>query len=285
MAKYSTSASQVIRRNPSSGLGAATLPSDGALLDTIRARLSNSALVHGFGPTAMAKRSIWPWVAGALLIGWYATSDDRSTIEPIAVVRTEPRASAPATARKTDENDDHAALNATAPNRPSNVSVAPKSSSPEPSPSPESETMYVDASRLNVRNGPGTESKQIWTLKRDDSVSVIARSGDWRQVRGERYEGWVHGGYLTPKRGERPAAATEKPKAKKPALSDAHIARTLIERSIALYSGSCPCPYNVMRNGRRCGGNSAWSRPGGRSPLCYPSDITADMIAAYRARQ
>lgn len=233
----------------------------------------------------MAKRSIWPWVAGALLIGWYSASDDRSTIKPTVIVRPEPRAPGPATVRKTDGSDDTAARNSNASDRPNNVLVAPKSSSPPSSPGPAGEIMYVDASRLNVRDGPGVEFKQLWTLKRDEPVSVIGRSGDWRQVRGERYEGWVHGGYLTPKRGERPAAATEKPKAKKPPLSDAHIARTLIERSIALYSGSCPCPYNVMRNGRRCGGNSAWSRPGGQSPLCFPSDVTEDMIATYRARR
>jgi hypothetical protein len=26
-----------------------------------------------------------------------------------------------------------------------------------------------------------------------------------------------------------------------------------------------------MRNGRACGGRSAYSRPGGAAPLCYPS--------------
>ena len=73
--------------------------------------------------------------------------------------------------------------------------------------------MYVDASRLNVRNGPGITFKQVWTLQRDEAVAVIGQSGDWRHVRGERYEGWVHGGYLTPKKGKRPAAAIAKPKA------------------------------------------------------------------------
>lgn len=37
----------------------------------------------------------------------------------------------------------------------------------------------------------------------------------------------------------------------------------------AAYTGRCDCPYDRMRNGRRCGGNSAYSRPGGRSPICY----------------
>jgi hypothetical protein len=45
------------------------------------------------------------------------------------------------------------------------------------------------------------------------------------------------------------------------------------------------CPDDTMRNGRACGGRSAYSRPGGASPLCYPSDVTAAMIDSYRQRQ
>lgn len=59
----------------------------------------------------------------------------------------------------------------------------------------------------------------------------------------------------------------------------------IIAESIASYSGPCPCPYNVMRNGRSCGGNSAYSKPGGASPVCYPRDISDVMLAAWRARK
>lgn len=45
-----------------------------------------------------------------------------------------------------------------------------------------------------------------------------------------------------------------------------------INRSIASYKGSCPCPYSVDRAGRKCGRRSAYSRAGGARPLCYPSD-------------
>lgn len=68
-------------------------------------------------------------------------------------------------------------------------------------------------------------------------------------------------------------------------LTDDQIRKLLIQQSIAAYSGACPCPYNVMRNGRRCGGNSAHSKPGGAEPLCYESDITDKMIEKYRSRQ
>jgi len=68
------------------------------------------------------------------------------------------------------------------------------------------------------------------------------------------------------------------------AQSDAAIKQRLIRQSIAAYSGSCPCPYNVDRAGRSCGRRSAYSRPGGASPLCYPRDVTPAMVRAARRR-
>jgi hypothetical protein len=66
------------------------------------------------------------------------------------------------------------------------------------------------------------------------------------------------------------------------AQSDAQIRQAIIRESIAAYSGACPCPYNVMRNGRSCGGRSAYSRPGGAAPICYPRDVSAAEVAAWR---
>ena len=54
---------------------------------------------------------------------------------------------------------------------------------------------------------------------------------------------------------------------------------------IGAVSGNCPCPYNTTSRGRSCGKRSAYSRPGGASPLCYSRDVTAQMVANYRARQ
>lgn len=68
------------------------------------------------------------------------------------------------------------------------------------------------------------------------------------------------------------------------ALTDAEIRKILIADSRADYDGNCPCPYDTDRAGRRCGKRSAYSRPGGESPLCYDHDVTAEMIAAYRKR-
>ncbi|NBB12530.1 hypothetical protein [Pseudomonas sp. SLFW] len=72
--------------------------------------------------------------------------------------------------------------------------------------------------------------------------------------------------------------------AKETRLTDAAIAQILIEDSIANYSGNCPCPYNPARNGSRCGKRSAYSRPGGYSPLCFKEDVTKEMVQEYRAR-
>ena len=69
------------------------------------------------------------------------------------------------------------------------------------------------------------------------------------------------------------------------AATNSEIKKELIRQSIASYSGSCPCPYNAARNGSRCGGRSAYSRPGGYSPLCYPFDVIDDMIMKYKKQQ
>ena len=67
-------------------------------------------------------------------------------------------------------------------------------------------------------------------------------------------------------------------------LADVEIRQILIQESINSYSGNCPCPYNRASNGSRCGKRSAYSRPGGATPLCYESDVTDAMIDRYRKR-
>jgi hypothetical protein len=68
-------------------------------------------------------------------------------------------------------------------------------------------------------------------------------------------------------------------------LTAAAIAAILIRASRDQYYRTghpCACPDDLMRNGRACGGRSAYSRPGGAAPLCYPTDVTPAMIEAYR---
>ena len=68
-------------------------------------------------------------------------------------------------------------------------------------------------------------------------------------------------------------------------LTDDQVRRAIIRDSMASYPGSCPCPYNRAKNGSRCGKRSAYSRPGGYAPLCYPHDISDEMVRSYRQRK
>ena len=64
--------------------------------------------------------------------------------------------------------------------------------------------------------------------------------------------------------------------------TDEQVRERLIRQSIQSYSGNCPCPYNTDSAGRRCGGRSAYSRPGGKAPLCYPEDISQEQVERNR---
>ena len=64
--------------------------------------------------------------------------------------------------------------------------------------------------------------------------------------------------------------------------SDEQIVQQIITESIMSYPGKCACPYNTTSNGRSCGKRSAYSKPGGYSPICYPRDVTNDMIENYK---
>lgn len=72
--------------------------------------------------------------------------------------------------------------------------------------------------------------------------------------------------------------------AKPTTLSDAEVAKRIIAESIASYPGPCACPFNTTRNGSSCGRRSAYSKPGGYSPICYPEDVTPAHIKEYRRR-
>ncbi|KJZ03252.1 hypothetical protein TW73_08860 [Pseudoalteromonas piscicida] len=73
-----------------------------------------------------------------------------------------------------------------------------------------------------------------------------------------------------------------KEQAEKNQLTDDQIKSLIIQESISNYSGSCPCPYNLDRAGRKCGKRSAYSKPGGAEPICYPSQISERDVAAFR---
>ncbi len=68
-------------------------------------------------------------------------------------------------------------------------------------------------------------------------------------------------------------------------LTTEQIKQELIRESIESYPGKCPCPYNTARNGSSCGHRSAYSRPGGYSPLCYPKDVSEQMVEKYQIQR
>jgi uncharacterized protein YgiM (DUF1202 family) len=131
---------------------------------------------------------------------------------------------------------------------------------------------YVTGDVVNVRAGPSTTYRVLGQTRRGDVGEELQHSGEWVRLRFEPsgIEGWIFGGYVAPE------PPTAQPLA--PTISDDAIRQALIEASIASYPGSCPCPYNVDRGGRRCGGRSAYSRPGGASPYCYPQDVPASEL-------
>lgn len=241
----------------------------------------------------MGKRRGWLWVLGALTVGWFVgnSQPDRelSTNLDVQQVKTEPTTVlAPSVLPNLDRpktKPPKSVMTASIPEVKQLVSP-PKIVQVKPDPpEPVAKRMYVDASRLNVRNQPDRSGKRVWTLKRDEGVNVTAKNGEWLFVKGSRYEGWVFGTYLTPnKAANLPNSIASRPATSKPKVSVSKIKKTLIRRSLALYSGNCPCPYNRTKRGRKCGGRSAYSRPGGASPLCYASDITKQMVSDYRSR-
>ena len=77
----------------------------------------------------------------------------------------------------------------------------------------------------------------------------------------------------------------EKGPTTKEILTDVAIIAILIAASIAAYKAygrPCACPYDTTNSGKKCGGLSAWSKPGGAQPFCYPGDVTPGMIDDYR---
>jgi hypothetical protein len=74
--------------------------------------------------------------------------------------------------------------------------------------------------------------------------------------------------------------------AAKEQLTDDQVRQLVIQESVAAYHATghpCACPYDAARNGSSCGGRSAYSRPGGPAPLCYPTDVTAGTVRDWRA--
>ncbi|MGI3170757.1 SH3 domain-containing protein [Pseudooceanicola sp. C21-150M6] len=153
------------------------------------------------------------------------------------------------------------------------------------------ETRFISAEKLNIRSGPGTTYPVQLSLGRGAEVMVMAESGGWSHVRiknSGQDNLWASSRFLSSKPNAAAIPARSVPKRTVAAPSSREVAvakKQIIAQSISAYPGSCPCPFNVDRGGRRCGGRSAWSRAGGYAPLCYESDVTSARLATYFARE
>lgn len=170
--------------------------------------------------------------------------------------------------------------------------------SPAPAGSVDTETasaaVFVRGKRVALREGPGKEFAILDRYDAGRQVDILSVDGEWSRIKDNltRREGWIASHLLSsdkrrsePKR-DTPASeelSREEP-IKVPRISDAVIVQRIIAESISGYSGSCPCPENHDRAGRRCGRRSAYSKPGGAAPICYPGDVSRAMIEAFRTR-
>lgn len=193
-------------------------------------------------------------VAAALAVGWWSSVQDKTHVPADAQsprIKTTPSATI-----VTDfEKPDAIAF-------PSNPKLEG-----------ELQWLYTTDS-ARVRAEPSTHAAIVHTTVAGERVQSNGRKGNWHSVTSGGGVGWIRGDLLQTAPPEPLLAHTPTPLAS-PAvdIKRAQPPRTQPARSgqpvREPYVGTCDCPYDRMRNGRRCGGNSAYSRPGGRSPICY----------------
>lgn len=149
--------------------------------------------------------------------------------------------------------------------------------------------LFVSGSRVNVRSGPGVSHGVLGQLNVGDKVTQVSVSGGWKEIETNFGTGWMSSNYLTASMPKPKEIEPPKPRKRQVAVPTSREKQTarneIIRQSIRAYSGSCPCPYNRDRAGRQCGGRSAWSRPGGYSPICYDSDVSEARLNTYFARK
>jgi len=228
----------------------------------------------------MAKRgSSWGgWIVAGLVILGLSQCFSTASRPPTSTNTAHPNVVAPVPSQPTTPSSPTAVSS-------ERVAVTPPIVPPAPSPATAPEIRYVTASVLNIRAEPSTSSSIVGSLSNGTSVTVFERSGDWLRITGPRptLTGWVHGDYTSATRPPAPVAQPAPVVAQPaPLLNRNDIVQQIINRSIRSYSGNCPCPYNRDSAGRQCGGRSAYSRPGGARTICYASDVTEAMIAAFR---
>ncbi len=75
---------------------------------------------------------------------------------------------------------------------------------------------------------------------------------------------------------------TSAPWAQASLRTDSEIRRTIIKEAIGRHAGECPCPYSRGVNGRICGDASTYKKAGA-TQICFPEDVSEQMVQQYRA--
>jgi SH3-like domain-containing protein len=151
---------------------------------------------------------------------------------------------------------------------------------------------YVSGKRVGFRSGPSTNDPIIDRFDAGRKVFLMERAGDWSRIRDDltQREGWIATRFLSETETTTKAAPAKKEKKLEeiefavPVIPDSVLIQRIIAESLDSYPSSCACPYSRDRAGRRCGKRSAYTKPGGYSPVCFPGDVTKAMIEAFRSR-
>ncbi len=133
------------------------------------------------------------------------------------------------------------------------------------------------STNLNLRSSPSRYGKVLVTLPIGELVYEYRLFDGWSQINvaSLNVTGFVATRYLS-------ETCIPGGGISRKSLSRDQIASILIADSLGSYRGNCPCPYNTDSAGRSCGRRSAYSRPGGRSPLCYRADVSPALIDRFR---
>ena len=67
-------------------------------------------------------------------------------------------------------------------------------------------------------------------------------------------------------------------------ISDDDIVYMVMLESREGYAGFCLCPADFDARGNQCGKRSAYLRPTPYTALCYPEQVTQEMVDNYRER-
>ena len=151
---------------------------------------------------------------------------------------------------------------------------------------------YVSGKRVGFRSGPSTTDPIADRFDAGRKVFLMEQAGDWSRIRDDltQREGWIATRFLSETEIKTTATPAKREKVPEeievaiPVVPDTVLIQRIIAESLDSYPSSCACPYSRDRAGRRCGKRSAYSKPGGYSPVCFPGDVTKAMIEAFRSR-